>query len=274
MDKISSFSQSTNNKKISLNAAFKSEYGKYLEPFGFKLIKSKYPYFVRIIDNEIIQTISITKEKSLLNKEYEGFSLCTGLSLITEHLTNFDKNPMTLDNQGYYTCDLRSLYHDYSLNFDIEKYPIKQFSFFYKKGNNEEMLSAMQESQQELMPFVLDFFDMTKNLDSIYKIVSKMLLGCFNDVILLTHNVDEFIAQREKALPEELKILIDSLENNPFMRPLVEREKAKVIENHNSFNKWFSERKVGGAEYDSYMKQANEKKIENLAFFQKYLQNH
>ncbi len=274
MDKISSFSQSTNNKKISLNAAFKSEYGKYLEPFGFKLIKSKYPYFVRIIDNEIIQTISITKEKSLLNKEYEGFSLCTGLSLITEHLTNFDKNPMTLDNQGYYTCDLRSLYHDYSQNFDVEQYSIKKFSFFFEKGNNEEMQSVLNESWQKLMPFVLDFFDMTKTLEDIYKFIFSVLRGLQKDVVVLTQKVDEFLSYREKVFPDELKNLVTTLENNPFMRPLAEREKADLIKKHNSFNQWLVDRKVNGAAYDEYMKQANEKKIENLAFFQKYLQNH
>lgn len=269
MDKKSSLSKSNNSKKLSINAAFKSEYGKYLEPFGFKLLKSKYPYFVRIIDNEIIQTISLSKEKSLLDKECDGFFLCTGLSLITEHLTNFDKNPMTLDNQGYYTCDMRSLYHNYSLNFDVEKYPIKQFSFFYKKGNNEEMLSALNESQQKLMPFVLDYFEKYVTLDSIYELGCKMTIGCFNDVIFLSDKVDEYLVVREQNFKEEIRFLTEVVYKNKPQ--LLETAKSESIEHFQKVNQWFADRKVGGTEYDSYMKQANETKNENLAFFQKYL---
>ena len=36
-------------KKLSLNAAFKQVFGEALKPLGFKLIKSKYPYFVRVV---------------------------------------------------------------------------------------------------------------------------------------------------------------------------------------------------------------------------------
>ena len=38
----------------------------------------------------------------------------------------------------------------------------------------------------------------------------------------------------------------------------------EAIEIENKANKWLADRKVGGAEYESYMKQANETKNENM----------
>lgn len=46
-------------KAMTLNAAFKQMFGDTLEPLGYKLIKSKYPYFVRVVPGgEIIHVIS------------------------------------------------------------------------------------------------------------------------------------------------------------------------------------------------------------------------
>ena len=254
--------EAVKEKKRSLDSTFKSVYGEFLEPKGFKLLNSKYPYFVRIIDDEIIQTISITKEKNILNKDYESFSLCIGVSLMSLPLTDFDDNPLSIGN--CYMSDLRSLYHDYSQSFDVDKYAIKQFSFSYKKGDTAEMQNTMEESQQKLMPFVLDFFEMTKTLEDIYKLVYSVLRELQKDVVVLTQKIDEFLEYREKAFPEELKNLLTVLENNPFMRPLAEKKKAEAIEKHNKSIQWFVDRKVGGAEYENYMKQANETKNKNL----------
>ncbi len=46
-------------KAMTLNAAIKKVFGEALEPLGYKLIKSKYPYFVRVVPGgEIIHVIS------------------------------------------------------------------------------------------------------------------------------------------------------------------------------------------------------------------------
>lgn len=45
-------------KNMSLNAAFLKVFGEALEPLGYKKIKSKYPYFVRVVTDEIIHVIS------------------------------------------------------------------------------------------------------------------------------------------------------------------------------------------------------------------------
>ena len=126
----------------------------------------------------------------------------------------------------------------------------------------------MNESQQKLMPFVLDFFEMTKTLEDIYKLAYSVLWELQRDVAVLTQKADELLDYREKVFPEEQKtfltVMDEYVKNNPFMRPLAERKKAEAIEIENKANKWLADRKVGGAEYESYMKQANETKNENM----------
>ena len=254
-------------KKLSLNAAFKSVYGELLEPKGFKLLKSKYPYFVRIIDDEVIQIVSFMKEKAF-DHEYEGFSICIGISLTNLPLINFDKNPMVIDNQAY-MLPLSSFYQDYSKNFHTSNHLIKNFSFYYEKGNSYETKTIIKESYSKLMPFVFDIFHKCQTLEGIYQVGLKMLLGCFNDVVFLAHKVDEYLIEREIKLKEELVFLAETLyKNNP---KALENAKIDAIEHYNRVNQWFVERKVGGAAYEEYMKQANETKNENLAFFKKYL---
>jgi hypothetical protein len=89
--------QPKKEKKLTLNAAFKQVFGELLEPMGFKLIKSKHPYFVRVTNDGVVQSVSFAKEKSF-SPESEGFSICIGISLISLPLTDYNKSPTTLDN--------------------------------------------------------------------------------------------------------------------------------------------------------------------------------
>ena len=254
-------------KKLSLNAAFKSVYGELLEPKGFKLLKSKYPYFVRVIDDEVIQIISFMKEKAF-DHDYEGFSICIGISLTYLPLIDFDKKPMTIDNQ---CCmrDLLSFYHDYSRSFDITQKTIQSFSFYYKKGNIEELVNALKESQIRLIPFIFNFFDSNQTLDNLYQLGHKFMFGGFDDVVILTQNVDDHLSARKKAFPEEIQRLTNVTFKN--MPEMLEVAKKKSTERYFRINQWFVDRNIGGAAYEEYMKQANETKNENLAFFKKYL---
>ena len=247
-------------KKISLNAAFKSVYGELLEPKGFKLLKSKYPYFVRVIDDEVIQIISFMKEKAF-DHDYEGFSICIGISLTNLPLINFDKNPMTIDNQ---CCmrDLISFYHDYSQSFDITQNSIRTFSFYYKNGNNDEMLNVLKESQLKLMPFVFDFFDSNHTLDNLYQLGLKFTFGCFDDVVILAQRIDEHLITRKKEFVNEIQRLTNVTFKN--MPEMLEVAKKKSTERFFRINQWFSERKIDGKEYDNYIKNATEIKNKNL----------
>ena len=57
-------SSSKKEKKLTLNAAFKQVFGEALEPLGFQIVKGKYPYFVRVVNWEILHVITYTTESS------------------------------------------------------------------------------------------------------------------------------------------------------------------------------------------------------------------
>ena len=254
--------QPKKEKKLTLNAAFKQVFGELLEPMGFKLVKSKHPYFVRVTNDGVVQSVSFAKEKSF-SPESEGFSICIGISLISLPLTDYNKSPTTLDNQ---TCmmPLRDFFHKCSLHLtDFDSKP-KKCSVFYKKGNSEEMLDALMKSQRELMPFVLDYFDRYTTLDDIYQHGEEMSFGFYRDVIILKQKVDEHLAEREKKFPEQFQRMVSNAESNPMMRSMLETTKKKAIDSYESINQWFLERKIGGVAYDDYIKTAEKTKEDNL----------
>ena len=49
---------------LTLNAAFKQVLGEALEPLGFVKIKTKHPYYVRAVTDEIINVVTIKEEWS------------------------------------------------------------------------------------------------------------------------------------------------------------------------------------------------------------------
>ena len=101
------FRKAASKKKVSLYSEFKRVYGEYLEPRGFKLVKSKHPYFVRVLNNEVVQLVSIKKEKDefadIKNQKNckinECFEIYAGISMFTLPLIDFDKNPWNLEAQ-------------------------------------------------------------------------------------------------------------------------------------------------------------------------------
>ena len=254
--------QPKKEKKLTINAAFKQVFGELLEPMGFKLVKSKHPYFVRVTNDGVVQSVSFAKEKSF-SPESEGFSICIGISLISLPLTDYNKSPTTLDNQ---TCMmlLRDFFHKCSLHLtDFDSKP-KKCSVFYKKGNSEEMLDALMKSQRELMPFVLDYFDRYTTLDDMYQLGEEMSFGFYRDVIILKQKVDEHLAEREKKFSEQFQRMVSNAESNPMMRSMLETTKKKAIDSYESINQWFLERKIGGVAYDDYIKTAEKTKEDNL----------
>ncbi len=67
---------------MTLNAAFVKVFGEALEPLGFKKIKSKYPYFVRVVPGgEIIHVVTIISEHGLIRNE-KVFKICGGVATI------------------------------------------------------------------------------------------------------------------------------------------------------------------------------------------------
>ena len=91
-------------KAMSLNTAFKKVFGAALEPLGFKLIKSKYPYFVRVVPGgEIIHIISYMEEWYPF-PDKKQFNVISGIATVYRHKIDLSISPK--DNCNWlYTID-------------------------------------------------------------------------------------------------------------------------------------------------------------------------
>ncbi len=80
-------------KSMSLNAAFKKVFGEALEPLGYKLIKSKYPYFVRVVPGgEIIHVVSIMQKKYGIGGR-KAFDIRCGVATVYRKKLDFNISP-------------------------------------------------------------------------------------------------------------------------------------------------------------------------------------
>ena len=251
-------------KNLTLNAAFKQVFGELLEPMGFKLIKSKYPYYLRVVGEGVIQAVSISKEKSLnFDQNEEGFMIYLGISLLSLPLINFDKNPTIIDNQVW-MISLNELFRRFSLYLENSESMFGEYSLFYKKGEIEEMVDLLKRSRDEFMPPVFDYFFNIQTLEDIY--LASDMTGLKRCAIIILERVDEQIEKLKNDLYEELELLESIHAKNPV---LLDISKENAIYGTNKLIKYYTSLKKGEESYDDYMKTAKETKETNLIILEK-----
>ena len=255
-------------KRLSLNAAFKQVFGEILEPLGFKLVKSKYPYYLRVTSEGIIQAVSFAKEKLLnidSNRNEEEIAVCVGIDLLINPLINFDKNPSVIDNQ-IWMMSLSDLYGNFIAHMDGFNEKHESYTFFSQKGSTEEMLDAMEKYRDELMPFVLEFFEKSKTLEEIYQ-SGEITPSIRHDVIILLGKTDELIEEYKVNLPKEIARLESvHANNNPALLKIFKERTIKFTEE--AIKRAASLRK-GTKEYNEFIKTAEETKEQNLKTLKK-----
>ena len=255
-------------KRLSLNAAFKQVFGEILEPLGFKLVKSKYPYYLRVTSEGIIQAVSFAKEKLLnidSNRNEEGIAVYVGIDLLINPLINFDKNPTVIDNQKW-MMSLSDLYGNFIAHMDGFNEKHESYTFFYPKGRTEEMLDTMEKYRDELMPFVLEFFEKSKTLEEIYQ-SGEITPSIRHDVIILLGKTDELIEEYKVNLPKEIARLESvHANNNPALLKIFKERTIKFTEE--AIKRAASLRK-GTKEYNEFIKTAEETKEQNLKTLKK-----
>jgi hypothetical protein len=254
---------------LDLLEQFKNVYGDELIPKGFSLLKSKYPYFVKVTSDGIIQLISVEKKKSDVNSDYEGLSIWIGISLITLPMIDYDSMPSTLSNQSW-MIPIIDFYHRCSVSLDgFEKVDMK-YSFYYEKGNEADMLTALNQSWDEQMPFIVDFFNRYTTMEDYYSLKGLMRFGFYQDIVILKQKNDEYLSEREEEYPSQLQEFVSVLDNNPMMKLIRERKEKEFREKYLEYNQWFIDRKIGGSAYDNYMENAirnaknNQKLLEEI----------
>jgi hypothetical protein len=79
--------QPKKEKKLTLNSAFVKVFGEALVPLGFKKVKSKYPYFAKIVNDEILQVVTI------VSRPDKRFEILGGIATVYRQSLSLNLNP-------------------------------------------------------------------------------------------------------------------------------------------------------------------------------------
>lgn len=149
-------------KSLTLNAAFKQVFGKALEPLGFVKIKSKHPYYVRAVTDEIINIVTIKEEWSGYPTE-KRFNIYSGIATVYRYKIDFDLS--MLDNKEWLitTDGLYCFTYKNTKEYD-EDFQHSIFEYSYMKNNAESLLDSMQYALELTEKFVIPLFNNVKSL--------------------------------------------------------------------------------------------------------------
>lgn len=162
-------------KKLTLNAAFKQVFGEALEPLGFVKIKSKHPYYVRVVNDEILHIITF-------DKDYPGkFSVFGGIATVYRKKIDFDQdvlyNLVTLnDTAQFYAYSFK----DYSKDDTV----FRERSYSYLPNDNDSIeqtfIKALDQAKQYILP-VLDNIVSLRDCIDHYMVYHSPIINIISD---------------------------------------------------------------------------------------------
>ena len=148
----------------SFNTIFKRVYEERLAPYGYKKLKGRRPYFVRVIEGEVVHVITYINEWMNVQgyKAPKAFSTMGGIATVYRSNLNFEITPK--ENKNWFVS-----------NFDIyvRKDPVgydrdiaKGFSkFVYEPDNERSMKESVERSfdvtEQVMLPIFSQVTDLT-----------------------------------------------------------------------------------------------------------------
>lgn len=158
-------------KKLTLNTAFKKVFGEALEPLGFKHIKSKHPYFVKVVSDEIIHYVTIANDRAdgrgWDGVKYKCFNVFCGVSTVYKSKIDFDTDPGKFHFNGFDSVsEIYAEHHRHDLDVN---YCSSIRSFYYNPTDGEFMINALKKAlavtEKHVLPVIGEVVTLEKCLD-------------------------------------------------------------------------------------------------------------
>ena len=223
------FKKAAKSNTMSLNAAFKQVFGEALEPLGFKLIKSKYPYFVRVVSNEIVHYVTFANEtadgRGAFGVKYKCFSIYCGVSTVYNSKIDFDTDPRKL-----FFCGLNSVFQIYTKShwYDLDnEYSYSIYEFYYNPTSTEDMLKvlkrALKVTEDTALPVINPAVTLEKCMDY-FGVMEHFIcptLGDSGEGLLCTKifSADEFVMFCGRSCDREIERCRRELDSNFNLSP-------------------------------------------------------
>ena len=163
----------------SLATAFKEVYGEALKEYGFKKVKSKYPYYARMVGDEIVQVITFaTRPKQ--REGYKEYIVLGGVATVYRHYINLN-SPVT-HNFDWLQGNLE-FFKKNNVFMEAQEYDEafrKWYTSSYKEISEEDLLESMSNSlevtKKYMMPVLLNITDLESCYDYFQKNNSTIML--------------------------------------------------------------------------------------------------
>ena len=153
--------QPKKEKKLTINAAFKQVFGEALEPLGFVKIKSRYPYFVRVVNGEILHVITCLTESSGFRGK-KAFQIYGGIA--TVYRDNIDLSISPNENKEW--LETNSLLYYRVANRCTKSMVNKMDYYLYEEDDIKSMLSELKKALNITKQIMILYFDTIQNIDT------------------------------------------------------------------------------------------------------------
>ncbi len=212
-------------KSMSLNAAFKKVFGEALEPLGYKLIKSKYPYFVKVANEEIIHYVTVANEtadgRGYNGVRYKCFNVFCGVSTVYNGDIDFNENHAKFHSN--FIDSISEIYtRTHWSNLDM-KYRASIMRFYYNPTDNNSLMAMLKKVLAVVEMYALPVIGQAVTLEKCMDYFGLMnhliypFLGGGDEGLLCTKlfSADEFVIFKDKYCERELEGLKRELSSNP-----------------------------------------------------------
>lgn len=148
-------------KKLTLNAAFKQVFGEALEPLGFQIVKGKYPYFVRVVNGEILHVITYTTEASGFRGK-KAFQIYGGVA--TVYRDNLDLLVSSNENKEW--LETNNLLYYRVQNRCTESMVNNMDYYLYDENDIDSMISELKRALNITKQIMILYLDTIQNIDT------------------------------------------------------------------------------------------------------------
>ncbi|MBE6842124.1 MAG: hypothetical protein E7510_04755 [Ruminococcus sp.] len=248
-------------KKLTLNSAFKKVFGPALEPLGFVKIKSRYPYYVRLINDEILHVITFKEGHNYT------FTILCGVATVYRKEINLSGKPI-----GEWFNDVFDMYqytYQYKTKNELKTMSkqlryIKYSPYVDSVQYNCNLISgfkyALDITQKYTLPIlesidnIQNVIDYTHDYNTPHNMYFKNKQYTFMDneseglLKIKFCNAEDLFLKSQKRLQKSLDIIRYHIENNTgeFLQEEYDLKQDKFIKNAEkrkiNYNKYFSDK--------------------------------
>lgn len=248
----------------SLNSVFKKTFGEVLKDKGYKAVKGRQPYLVRVVGGEIVQVITV-RNCWCGEAGYKKFEILGGIVSVYRESIDLTQNPSK--NIGW-LVNLSKYYKEMNLLSFNNDYRVNLMGFAYKDKDDISLQKAMDKALQETEKHMLGVLENVESIEQYMDYLDmfnppKLVIAKYDEekggfvgdtesegfLYIKTDNHEDFIKENEEKLSQIKKEIEAGLEPGKWSSMEMEArllEEARVqriqrrdyIYAHSELHKW------------------------------------